>query len=95
MSEKLSEREREVLGGLEYEARQFALGHRTRDYSRPMDVGGSNSSHHSKTLTKLSERGLVEKKRWAGHCRRSYRYKITSEGLRLLSAGVVEEVERG
>ena len=48
----LTDRDREVLGELPIVA-----------WVRPMDVGGTNSSHHSATLRKLVRYGLAEQKR--------------------------------
>lgn len=48
----LTERDLEVLAKLS-----------TTEWFRPMDVGGTNSSHHSATLAKLARYGLAEQKR--------------------------------
>lgn len=41
----------------------------TREFLRPMDIGGKDGSHHSNTLASLAKLGLVErKKRHAIHC---------------------------
>lgn len=47
----LSELERELLESL------------TDEWVRPMDVGGTDGSHHSATLTRLVRYGLAERKR--------------------------------
>lgn len=49
----LTERDREVLLALSSE-----------DWHRPMDVGGTDRSHHSATLQKLVRYGLAEQKRF-------------------------------
>jgi hypothetical protein len=50
---RLSDRQRDVLDSL------AVFG----DWARPMDVGARDSSHHSATLSALSRRGLVERKK--------------------------------
>jgi hypothetical protein len=54
----LTERERDVYGQL------------TADWVRPMDIGGRDSSDHSRVLASLVRKGLVERK-GSG----SYRYR--------------------
>lgn len=46
----------------------------------PMYLGGSDGSHHSATLRKLSVRGLVAKRVRGGQTRGSLLYKITYLG---------------
>lgn len=67
-------------------------------WARPLDVGGSNGSHHSNTLTKLEKFGLVESKQrgWAdpipGQPKPKWRlgsrgakvYRITDAGIAVL-----------
>lgn len=49
----------------------------------PMDIGGSNSSHHSATLAGLVRRGLVLRTaKWG--TRGSYRYALSPAGLAYL-----------
>ena len=48
----LTDRDREVLASLP-----------TDEWVRPMDVGGTNASHHSATLQRLVRYGLAEQKR--------------------------------
>lgn len=48
----LSPRERELLSWLD-----------TKEWKRPMDVGGTNGSHHSGTLAQLARKGLAERKK--------------------------------
>jgi hypothetical protein len=57
-----NDKEREVLLGLEWAVR-CNQGPQMDGWVRPMDVGGSNCSHHSATLKRLLKRGLVERKR--------------------------------
>ena len=72
----MNEQEREVLGEL-----------RGGDWVRPMDVGGTDGSHHSRTLARLSEQGLAERRKRntltnvvVGGRRGSYVYRITEAG---------------
>ena len=50
---KLTERQRDVLDSL------AVFG----DWARPMDIGARDWSHHSATLSRLADRGLVERKK--------------------------------
>lgn len=57
----LNEKERDVL---EYLA-AFARGRSAAilgGWARPLDIGGRDASHHSNTLRRLAERGLVDMK---------------------------------
>lgn len=54
-------------------------------FVRPMDCGGTNSSPHSRALSKLARRGLAESKVRGGITRGSKLYRITSAGRSLLS----------
>lgn len=60
--------------------------------ARPMDVGGSDGSHHSATLRKLAARGFVERMRRNSICnmlnsrRGSYCYRISAAGIAAASA---------
>jgi len=49
------------------------------EWVRPMDIGGRDASHHSRTLARLVRMGLVERKRRAGWCRPSYLYRAAVE----------------
>ena len=72
----MNEQQREVLGEL-----------RGGEWLRPMDVGGTDGSHHSRTLARLVKAGLAERKKrgtltntlFNGR-RGSYRYRITEVG---------------
>src|ERR1700746_2234318 len=48
----LTERQRELLRWLDDEA-----------FRTPMDLGGTNGSHHSATLAQLARKGLAERKK--------------------------------
>ena len=56
------------------------------EWHRPMDVGGHDGSHHSRTLAAICERGWVERMprisiaNERGSSRGSYRYRLTSAG---------------
>lgn len=52
MSGLLTERDRDVLLCVPHDS-----------FVRPMDIGGSNGSHHSPTLQKLARLGLIEQRR--------------------------------
>lgn len=70
-SRRLTERETEVLN----ELRSWNYGER---WARPMDVGGSNGSHHSATLAKLVRLGYAESKQrsaWMSRGSKVYRAK--------------------
>jgi hypothetical protein len=65
---------------------------------KPMDCGGRNNSHHSRTLTKLAKRGLAEREApWSlSMVRGSCRYRINDAGITELTArGLSTGVERG
>lgn len=66
---KLNCREREVLDYLRYERK------RSDEYLRPMDVGGHDGSHHSRTLAKLHKLGLVERQTYFAWCRNVHKYR--------------------
>lgn len=87
----LDEREQEMLLEAEYIHRrpdQGMHGH-GEGWFKPLHVGGSNRSHHSRTLRKMSSKGLLETERnvWVGSGGRgSRRYRITSIGLKIFKA---------
>lgn len=78
----MTDRERELLADL-----------KGRDWSAPLDLGASNSSHHSTTLKRMIPKGWVlrkyrgydpgEKRKFAG--RGSCLYKITPQGAQALA----------
>jgi predicted transcriptional regulator len=73
---KLNSRQLETL---------MELAKRPRLCLRPLDIGGRNGSHHSNTLIRLCDLGLVNRLQRNSHCSRpSYRYRITEAGLELI-----------
>lgn len=72
----LTPRDREVLVDLSF----------IKGWARPMDVGGRDSSHHSRTLKKLCDRGLARRAKrdtlmnYIGGGRGSWIYRITPKG---------------
>ncbi len=51
----------------------------------PMDVGGTNASHHSYTLHKLAARGLIDMKKYGGkRAKGSCRYWANGAGRKWL-----------
>lgn len=75
MTRTLTDRQTEML-------RELAAWHRTEKIgARPLDLGAHNGSHHSATLTRLVQLGLVERKeRSAYNTRKSFRYSLTESG---------------
>lgn len=80
----------DILRALKYVRYQSP---RLREWVRPHDIGATNGSHHSGTLMKLAERGLVRFKQRGtpepqpgqnGHGRGNRCYQITPAGLRTL-----------
>jgi hypothetical protein len=73
MSDALTDDQRCVL---------LSLDGRGDAWQRPMDVGGSDGSHHSRTLAKLAAMGLAERRdRGSITGRRAvWLYRITSAG---------------
>lgn len=59
----------------------------TAEWFRPMDVGGTDGSHHSQTLRRLAKRGWVEAapRHGLAGARLHSRYRITLEGVRALA----------
>ncbi|AFU87715.1 HTH DNA binding protein [Caulobacter virus Karma] len=73
----LTDRDWEVLGCLIPTFRDEPIRWHT-----PMEVGGSNGSHHSATLAKLEKRGyVISEQRLPFMTRGSKRYQVTREGL--------------
>lgn len=52
-------------------------------WARAKDVGGTDASHHSKTLRKLADRGLVRVRsiNSLGQSRKVNAYQITQQGI--------------
>lgn len=74
----LTERDYDVLG---------ELAHQSKDerWLKPMDVGGTDGSHHSATLNKLVNHGYA-KFTWFGYPWKPHshkRYLVTEEGKAL------------
>lgn len=79
---ELTEREIEVLRELVPSCSDEAPR-----WMRPMDVGGSNGSHHSATLAKLVRKGLAEDTgRSVNMERGSKRYRATVAGIEVDAA---------
>ena len=58
-----NERERELLASLAWSADHATY---PRPWQTPLDLGGTNGSHHSGTLAKLARKGLVNYKQRTG-----------------------------
>jgi len=87
VAQDVSEREFEILGYL------LSAKYIRPDWDgwlTPMYCGGRDASYHSATL-RMTRKGLVLKKRRAGHCRRSYLYKIGEAGKMALAKYRTEE----
>ena len=58
-------------------------GHGAPGWCRSRDVGGYHESHHSHTLHRLTQRGLVEQRPYGGGCpaRQSWMYRVNPEGV--------------
>lgn len=84
---ELSTEEKEILVGAEYIHRRPEQGMQGvgEGWFKPMHVGGSDGSHHSRTLRKMVKKGLIETERnWSfGWYANSRRYRITEPGLQL------------
>jgi len=53
----------------------------------PMDVGGTDSSHHSKDLARMVKLGIVDRKRFYKGCSGGHwEYRINGAGLLVLRA---------
>lgn len=86
MSKGLTERDMETLNEL-VAAYDSLLSHGL-DGAAPIDIGGSDCSHHSKTLRKLTDYGLVETRKrgfaWGDQAARRFRgsnvYRPTEAG---------------
>lgn len=63
-------------------------------WARPMDVGGTDGSHHSQTLRRLYAAGLVERRPRGTLANRIYQVSgscaVASWEYRVTEAGVVE-----
>lgn len=85
----LTEREQEVLGELCAFRRAFEKYDWHPEGARPMDVGGTNGSHHSYTLGKLVKKGLADHRKgleWGKSSTRyrgSKQYRATDRGMQV------------
>lgn len=75
--------ELEILRALEFVNRMRSQSFDGNGFVRPMDVGGTDASTHSRTLAKLCKRGLVERRSRGGLAgiRAAYLYRITAAGI--------------
>ncbi len=73
---------RSVLRALEFVDRCRTQSIDGNGFARPMDVGGSDASNHSRVLAILCKRGLVERRSRGGLAgiRAAYLYRITKAG---------------
>lgn len=80
---RLNERQLEVLRELEHANHGSKY---TLLWARPLDVGGSNDSHHSKTLAALVKKGLVKRQQRSAlnGSRGSWQYRITDAGRQVV-----------
>jgi len=75
----LTDRDIETL--IELEASIRASRRYNNGFSKPLDIGGTNGSHHSQTLRKLADRGLAVRRKHGGPRERgSCLYGITEAG---------------
>lgn len=86
---ELTANQREALEGLVW-ARKSGQGCREMGdgirYCTPMDIGGSNGSHHSATLLALSKKGLADRYKFRGFGPRgSCAYRATDAGVALIA----------
>lgn len=83
-----TERDIETLEALAFATRNHSEVDPDRGgWVMPMDCGGFNGSHHSKTLAKLASRGLCERKKYGGpRVKGSCRYRISEAGKAFLKA---------
>jgi hypothetical protein len=88
--ERITDRDLETLGELEAASRSHAEHGFRRGWCRPMDCGGSNGSHHSKTLAKLVRLGWAISSREpgksvGGNSRPGIDFKISPAGAERLA----------
>jgi hypothetical protein len=83
--ERITDRDLEVLEFLELRCvLELEIDETAWKFVRPMDVGGSDGSHHHKTLKKLVRFGWAEERRTAPpaiNSRPGIKYRITQAGL--------------
>lgn len=63
-----------------------------RPWFRPMDIGATDASHHSRTLATLVKRGDVLRRERGGRSRPAYMYR--RRGLELCPEARAEAAER-
>lgn len=81
-------REEEVLNALYWFCTADGSWRRPFKWARPMDLGGSDASHHSPTLARLCKKGLATRKdvRAPWGRRSVYLYRLTEAGLKMWNA---------
>jgi hypothetical protein len=86
----LTERQVEILGDLASIARRDPTF-----WARPLDLGGTDSSHHGATLRRLAARGLVDQRNVPGIAnigrRRTNRYRINDAGRAALETALATD----
>lgn len=60
--------------------RDWHDAHAANIAARPVDIGGTNASHHLSTLNKLCDFGYVKRHSTLAKRRGTYRYAITDKG---------------
>lgn len=88
--ERITDRDLETLNELEAASNSHAASGFRRGWCRPMDCGGSNGSHHSKTLAKLVRLGFAISNREpgkpiGGNQRPGIDFKISPAGVERLA----------
>ena len=78
----LNASELEILRDAAMIRRRPDQGHNDAGWFKPMHVGGTDASPHSRLLRGMAKRGLVEKRRWG----RAFAYRITQAGIDAVSA---------
>jgi len=64
-------------------------------WMQPLDLGGSNGSHHSYTLHKLAKRGLCHRRKWGSkRAKGSCDYRANAAGLEWLKENVPDFPQR-
>lgn len=82
----LTERDIDTLGELRAATDNYLQYDLKDGWVMPMDCGGSNGSHHSYTLHKLSKRGLCDRIKYGNRREKgSCRYRINDDGRNFLT----------
>ncbi len=73
----MTEKQQKLLDEEEY-VLEAARGH---GWVRPLDVGGSSGSFHSRALSRLVEKGVMERKQRGtkGRMRGSWKYRVVDD----------------